>query len=369
MEFRTGFPAGNAILDEISGNRIRFRPDLRDTSEPWFYWAFGLSGAAGQRLQFEISRPWTLSTRGPAMSLDGGLSWNWLGAESLEGEWGFHVDVPPDCAEIRLSVGMPYTGFDLDRALQPHRQNPRLRVQTLCESRGGRPVEMFTIPAGGDRVSGHLIVTARHHACEMMASYVLEGWLLDLVENSKAAKFETHFVPFVDRDGVENGDQGKLRIPHDHNRDYLEPSIYPETAAIRQWILSRCGGQPFAIIDLHCPWIRGKHNDCLYIVGSRREANAEAQRRLGHLIESHNDGPLPFAMEDYLPFGEAWNTGKNEAHLLSFSRWAECQPDNVLSASVEIPYDSARGEEVNRTSATAFGRILGRAIGTFLAEF
>ncbi|MBQ6011409.1 MAG: hypothetical protein IJL17_22960, partial [Kiritimatiellae bacterium] len=26
------------------------------------------------------------------------------------------------------------------------------------------------------------------------------------------------FVPFMDKDGVENGDQGKHRAPHDHNR-------------------------------------------------------------------------------------------------------------------------------------------------------
>ena len=42
-------------------------------------------------------------------------------------------------------------------------------------------------------------------------------------------------VPFVDYDGVVDGDQGKYRLPRDHECDYGRdvPPIYPETAAIR----------------------------------------------------------------------------------------------------------------------------------------
>ena len=41
-------------------------------------------------------------------------------------------------------------------------------------------------------------------------------------------------VPFVDKDGVEEGDQGKNRAPRDHNRDYAGASMYPETGALRE---------------------------------------------------------------------------------------------------------------------------------------
>jgi hypothetical protein len=33
-------------------------------------------------------------------------------------------------------------------------------------------------------------------------------------------------APFMDKDGVEEGDQGKLRWPHDHWEDYAEGSRY-----------------------------------------------------------------------------------------------------------------------------------------------
>ena len=45
-----------------------------------------------------------------------------------------------------------------------------------------------------------------------------------------------YVIPFVDIDGVENGDQGK-QAPHDHNRDYINSPIYPETK--RGWNIQK----------------------------------------------------------------------------------------------------------------------------------
>ena len=65
--------------------------------------------------------------------------------------------------------------------------------------------------------------SCRHHCCESVAEYVLEGCLKEIEENADLCKKFTFYVlPFVDLDGVEDGDQGKNRAPHDHNRDYGE---------------------------------------------------------------------------------------------------------------------------------------------------
>ena len=40
-------PAGNVVVEEIAGDTVRVRPDLRDTEGDWFYWAFRVAGAAG----------------------------------------------------------------------------------------------------------------------------------------------------------------------------------------------------------------------------------------------------------------------------------------------------------------------------------
>lgn len=85
-------------------------------------------------------------------------------------------------------------------------------------------------------------------------------------------------MPIVDFDCVTDGDQGKNRVPHDHNRDYCldETPIYPETAAIRS-CAERNGC--FLGVDFHSPWHTGGGND-LYIVQCT-EKKLEAYKRLG----------------------------------------------------------------------------------------
>ena len=41
----------------------------------------------------------------------------------------------------------------------------------------------------------------------------------------------------MDKDGVEDGDQGKNRRPGDHNRDWDGESIYNSTEAVREFLL------------------------------------------------------------------------------------------------------------------------------------
>ena len=79
-----------------------------------------------------------------------------------------------------------------------------------------------------------MILTSRHHACESTGSYVLEGVLDGLLQHPME-NLQVICVPFVDYDGVVDGDQGKYRLPRDHECDYGRdvPPIYPETAAIR----------------------------------------------------------------------------------------------------------------------------------------
>src|SRR5690606_23561203 len=65
-------------------------------------------------------------------------------------------------------------------------------------------------------------------------------------------------IPFVDKDGVEKGEQGKNRRGRDHNKDYSGESIYPESQAIRAFLPVWGKNNLEALIDLHCPYIRGR---------------------------------------------------------------------------------------------------------------
>jgi hypothetical protein len=47
------FPGGNIVVEEITGDIITLRPDLRDTEGHWFYWYFEVNGAQGRTLTLQ----------------------------------------------------------------------------------------------------------------------------------------------------------------------------------------------------------------------------------------------------------------------------------------------------------------------------
>jgi hypothetical protein len=173
-------------------------------------------------------------------------------------------------------------------------------------------------------------------------------------------------VPFVDKDGVEDGDQGKNRKPHDHNRDYAGKSIYPSVAAIRRSIPEWSNQRLRVVLDLHCPYIGGKNNEVIYLVGSSDPAIWEQQKKFGAILESVRRGPLPYSAESNLPFGTAWNTASNYGKQKSCSRWGAEQPGVLMSSTIEIPYANVGAALVTAENARAFGRDLARALRRYL---
>ena len=263
----TEFPGGNVIVEKVDGFNVSLKRDLRDTVGSWFYWCFRVNFRKAGTYRFRFLHSNAIGTCGPAVSLNGAVSWQWLGPECVdrneEAFTYFHRGSPDT---VIFCVGMQYLQADLGRFLDRHSANPVLKKDVLCMSRQGREVEVLRI---GESVSPkwRLLLTSRHHCCEMMATHVMEGFLEKVLENSTEGKkfrekFELHAVPFADKDGVENGDQGKNRKPHDHARDYGPDSIYPEVAAIKKLVKSV---KSDIILDLHCPWLKGgksNEKDC-----------------------------------------------------------------------------------------------------------
>ncbi|MCK5803637.1 MAG: hypothetical protein KAI66_12425, partial [Lentisphaeria bacterium] len=244
----------------------------------------------------------------------------------------------------------------------------------LCTTAKGRDVEYLLVGCQKSEPLHRVAITCRHHCCEMMASYALEGlihWVVDGVgTESQWTRDNVQFfiVPFVDKDGVEEGDQGKGREPRDHGRDYEGESIYASTAAIRSFLPEWGGDRLRAGIDLHCPHISGPHNEVIYVVGSECPCIAREQRCFSEILESAGRGPLPFLATDFLPFGKAWNTEKNYLGGKGFSRWLGELPGVVFGAGMEIPYANAGGTEVNQESARCFGEDLGMALAIYLQQ-
>lgn len=254
MKIHNNFVGGNISVNKIDGNNINLKNELRDTENDWFYWAFCVEGAENKELTFHFDKA-RLGYWGPAVSYDL-EDWHWLDEckdESFTYRFKEHEN------KVYFAHHMLY---------HPERflafsEKKEFSVTELCKSRKGRSVPC--IKSGEGSIS--LILTARHHACESTGSFVLEG-VLDELSNNLPSDIRIFCVPFVDYDGVVDGDQGKSRQPHDHNRDYIVKSIYPEVAAIKEYVKGYGCNYGF---DFHSPWHKGGENDNIFIVRNSLE--------------------------------------------------------------------------------------------------
>lgn len=176
FSIQADFPGGNIVVDHVEGNTVHLRPDLRDTEGWWFYWNFRVTNVpAGRTLTFDFGKRNPIGTRGPAISIDGGAAWTWLGLESCSGAAFTYAF--PNGGTAWFSFAAPYLESDLQVFLKKWEGASALAPETLCESAGGRKVEVLRAGCTGRMPRCRVLLTARHHACETMASYVLEGIL------------------------------------------------------------------------------------------------------------------------------------------------------------------------------------------------
>ena len=281
IEIRSDYPGGNVKVEKIdeAANAVVLRPDLRDTKGNWFHWDFTLSGAAGRKLHFQFPKGDYLASLGPAISRDGGKTWRWLNADGKrhEPKNAFDYTFAADETETRFAVSIPYSQKDWDAAAVRWRGKDGVKFDVLCKSQSGRrDTELLRIPCRKGRAKWLFAFTARHHACETTANPVMEGIIDEILSGSPEGEWirdnaDCVFVPFMDKDGVEDGDQGKNRRPHDHNRDYMA-GIYTSVRAFKELLVRESHGKRIVFFDLHSPHVRSFPNcpeqDCAFTFGS-----------------------------------------------------------------------------------------------------
>jgi hypothetical protein len=207
----------------------------------------------------------------------------------------------------------------------------------------------------------------------MMASYVLEGVIEEVLADSEAGRWlrehvEFFILPMMDKDGVEDGDQGKNRGPHDHNRDYAGESIHASVKAIRERLPVWSAGKLRLALDLHCPGLRGIGHETIFFVGEPDEAMWRETGRLSKLLETVQTGPLVYNSRNNLPFGRDWNTQAAYGDRKTFARWASELPGVRLAATLEVAYANADGKIVHDQSSRALGHDLAKAICCYLRD-
>lgn len=345
MIIHNKFVGGNIFVDRIEENHVYLRNELRDTTTSWFYWAFCVEGAEGQELTFHLG-PKRLSYWGPAVSYDL-KNWNWLNQSE---DNSFTYKFGEDETKVYFAHHMlyhPAQFFDFA-------EKNGLPVTEFCRSRKGNPVPCLRLGAGEHSI----ILTARHHACESVGGYVLEGLVEELAKNP-IENTRVLCVPFMDYDGVVDGDQGKNRYPHDYNRDYIDEPIYPEVRALIAYADEYGCNYGF---DFHCPSHQGRAHDHIFMMRSFKEERID---RFSELL-----------LEEYIEGGMYYSPEKNarakpydpDAPKLTFNSYMNYRPENVLAFTLECTYAGLEENKVSQERLRIFGKSFANALRRFVLE-
>ena len=361
------YPGGNIIVDKIESDTVTLHQDLRDTGRWWFYWNFRVSGAAGRTLTFRFTNKNVFGTQGPAVSKDGSMTWSWLGTKTIKGN-SFSYEFAPDAKSVRFAFCLPYQEADLGRFISQHAGNEHFAVHQLCKTRKNRTVERLHIGKLEGQPKHRVLITCRHHACESSASYVVEGMMDALLAKTNDGKWfrenvEVMVIPFMDKDGVEDGDQGKGRKPRDHCRDYAGKSLYPSVRTLRTFVPEWSAGKLRVALDFHCPYFR---DNKIYQVGSSHPNIWAEQKKFGSILESVTDKTLPYKSANDLPFGKNWNKADSYKEGKSFFQWADELEGIRLSSAFEIPYAQSGRTIAAPDTLRAFGANFVQAMRKYL---
>ncbi len=342
MLIHNKFTGGNGKVKEQAGDTVYIENELRDTVCDWFYFAFCVEGAEGREIRFRFQKN-RIGYFGPAVSHDL-ESWHWLG--KCDGD-GFTYKFGENESRVYFAHNMLYH----PKRLYEFAERSGIEISELCKSKKGRSVPCIRFGDG----STSLILTARHHACEATGSYVLEGVLKELFF-SPIPEVSVFCVPFVDFDGVTDGDQGKERYPHDHNRDYTAdaPSIHPEVRAIRDYAEKNGCNLAF---DLHAPWHKGGRNDHVFIVRNCADKNGGCAEFSEILEGCISDGSMKYSGKNDHPAFEKWNVPSP-----NFSFTMANRPECSIAFTLETTYFGSEGNAVSEEKLLELGRCFALAI-------
>ncbi|MBR2294024.1 MAG: hypothetical protein IKA44_06965, partial [Clostridia bacterium] len=234
-----------------------------------------------------------------------------------------------------------------------------LSVEELCLSNKGRSVPFARFGKGEKKI----LLTSRHHACESTGTHVLESVFQSFIDEPLEG-YEIVCVPFVDYDGVVDGDQGKHRLPHDHNRDYPRDgseSLYTTCAAIRR--LADENPVEFAF-DFHSPKHLGGIHDKESVVYNTVESEPRMQRFSKILQSKLAACPITYDPANDIPPNTEWNKDTNA----DFARYLSKKPQNQLAFTLETPYfGEADGSVViNLDSMKELGKCFANAVREYI---
>jgi hypothetical protein len=354
LRLATSFPTGNGVV-VVRDHEVLLDRDLRDSTGDRWYWHVGLTADQDVEVRVSPARPLLVGQFGPAVRIAGDYDWLWPEPRNDD---AFDLRIGAGVT-IYVSATIPYGPRDLAAFRLRHGETLRWRELTISEA--GREVPVLRVPAQDARRV--IVLTARHHACEAMASFVLEGAVDEFVMlrragNSLAGGVELVAVPMMDIDGVHEGDQGKARQPWDHNRDYGPTSRYRAVSALRTMMAAE--DRDIYALDLHTPGLRGAIEEQPYVVTSADLGDAEAAAEF--LSRLNSTDPARARGSSYmLPFEYGWNSSSSAGQRCC-AAWLRSLPATRLATTIEYPNAVDRDQPIRPADARGFGAALLRSL-------
>ncbi len=354
MEITKDFAGGNIMIVSSMGDDIHIDREVRNDTG-YFYWAFCVKGAQGRSLRFIFPNKTRVGRFGAAVSHDM-INWRWSNTKITVNDGdGFTYTFSENDECVYFAHDMVYS----EKRLWEFSKKNNIAIEAFTKTKKGRDVPCFSIGDGEKTV----LITSRHHACESTGTHVLEGFAKGCLEKEiKGIRFL--FVPFVDYDGVTDGDAGKNRLPYDHNRDYGEQApIYNETAKLRALADS---GKVLINFDFHSPHHDGGINDYPYIMkvpDDERKIYKRISEALREATENDKDSMLYTGKED-IEYGTQWNSRDVPNAKNYFLK------RNILNTSItmETPYFGLDDNPFTQDRAINMGKHLYEAIYNILKE-
>ena len=350
MKIHSNFVGGNIVVDRVEDNTVYLERDLRDTEGDWFYWAFCVEGAAGKTLTFTFPSKTRVGRFGAAISHDL-ASWHW--SESGSGNT-FTYTFAEDEDKVYFAHNMLYHPARFDAFCAEN----GLTQEAFCKSVKGRDLPAVRFGEGDKWI----LLTARHHACEATGNYVMEG-VIETLLTQLPQGYSVLVVPFVDYDGVVDGDQGKNRRPHDHNRDYIETPIYEVVE--KMMAFGRESDLRYTF-DFHSPWHMGAQNDYVFFSRSTGAMEPYADHFGEWMKEETENTEMKYTGEWDVGPNAQWNKEGSPNSKNYFSR----QPSVRLSVTMETPYFGVTDGmgKISQESMLELGRAFGRCIVRYITE-
>lgn len=350
------FEGGNYKLNYRGNDVIEISPDLRDTRGTWFYWNFKATSDTDRTVTFKLSGCDVLiGNSGVLYSTDEGESWNYMSETAKGTEFSYDFEAGKT---VWFTCVMPYQLSDLNNYLDKIKDKKNVEISTLCESEEGREVPLIVV--GDKSAEKAVFFTARHHSCESTASYMLEGIVDYLISVSDTSPifddYCFYIVPMVDIDGVVNGDQGKERMPHDHNRDYVD-GLYAPVRGVKA--LAETLDVEFAM-DIHCPYLQDYGPYFSYST----DVEDAVLKLHNMLIAASTADTTP----NKILYEDGWNRPDPATSNAQMKGWFNRIAGASFAATFEIPYSGDVGDEYTPERMISFGELTADTILDYLSE-